>query len=480
MIPTRDEIRKAYDAGYEAVVALFESTFRAMDDRFKVIETRLNQTSRNSHRPPSSDGLRKPPPKSQRKKTGRRSGGQPGHAGTTLEMVAEPDRVEDHWPERCAGCGQALSQRHACRYERRQVHDLPPMQIEVTEHRAVAVCCEECGTVTRGVFPEGVSQPVQYGPEMAALAVYAQVYQMLPLERTADLLEDVSHRRLSEGTLANMLAACAKKVAPVMAEIQAALMQVPVLQSDETGVRVANQLYWLHTHSTDWLTYYAVDAQRGQAAHDRIGILPQYRGTLMHDAYASYLKWQDRNADMTHALCNAHLLRDLIAIEELTRQPWTTKMSGLLIEMKTAVDLAQAQGHTQLSQAKLSQLEDRYDRLVRTALRSNSRPTKDPHQRGRPRASPARNLAERLRDHKDSILRFLHDFRVSFDNNLSERDLRMMKVKLKVSGCFRSLEGAHLFASIRGYISTARKQGFGAIDALRAVLARKPIALRLA
>jgi transposase len=478
MIPTREEIWQAYEAGFEAVVALFESTFRVLDERVKALEARVSQTSANSHRPPASDGLRKPPPRSQRKKSGRRSGGQPGHAGQTLEMVAQPDRVEAHWAERCACCGEALSREPSAGYERRQVHDLPPRRIEVTEHRAMAVQCAHCGRVTRGSFPAGVSQPVQYGPELAALAVYAQVYQMLPLERTADLLEAISGRRLSEGTLVNLLAGCARRVKPEMEQVQTALVEAPALHTDETGIRVGKRLYWLHTYSTARLTYYAVHERRGQAAHEQIGILPEYQGTLIHDAYASYLKWGERNPAMQHALCNAHLLRDLTAIEEQTGQRWAGQMRHLLVEMKTAVEQAQQAGGCALDTATLDRLEAQYDQLVRRALRRNPRAAAKPPQRGRPRASPARNLAERLRDHKDSIVRFVHDWRVPFDNNLAERDLRMTKVKLKVAGCFRSLAGAHMFACIRGYLSTARKQGFRVLDALRAILVGQPITLQ--
>jgi len=230
-------------------------------------------------------------------------------------MVAQPDRVEEHWPERCASCGEALSRGQCDHYERRQVHDLPPRQIEVTEHRAMAVRCAHCGSMTRASFPEG-GEP--------AGAIHwrgwrcVQVYQMLPLERTADLLEEISGRRLSEGTLVNLLAGCAGRARLVMERVQVALVEAAVLNTNETGIRVGKQLYWLHTHSNERLTYYAVHEWRGQAAHKQIGILPGYRGTVIHDAYASYLKWRERNPAVTHGLCNAHLLRDLTAIEGQT------------------------------------------------------------------------------------------------------------------------------------------------------------------
>ena len=277
-----------------------------------------------------------------------------------------------------------------------------------------------------------------------------------------------------------MLMKCGKKVAPIVANIKAALSQMPMLHMDETGLRLMSKLHWLHVVSTDQLTYYAVDDKRGKLAHERIGILPNYTGVAVHDPYASYDQWTTFTPGLTHCLCNVHLLRDLQAIGELTGQHWAP-------DMKAAVDSAKTQGQTELAPAHLASFSAQYDAIVRCGLQSNPRPIKQP---GRAKSSPARNLAERLCDRKDDVLRFLHDFRVPFDNNQAERDLRMrnvraseMKVKQKVSGCFRSLKGAQTFASIasiRSYISTARKQGVQVLDALRAIFDGCPIPLILA
>lgn len=474
------EVRAIYRQGEEAMVGLFmqlQEQVRIVTERVGELEARLNKTSHNSDKPPSSDGYRKPSPKSLRKKTGRRSGGQAGHEGTTLEMVAQPDRMEEHWPECCTSCGQPLQADHARArgYEARQVHDMPAVRIEVTEHRAMRVCCGRCGVVSQGAFPQGVQAGVQYGSGVASLAVYAQVHQLLPLERTRELLCDVSGGEPSEGTLVNMLAGCAQRAAPSVAQIKAAVMQAKVVRFDETGARVAGKLHWLHSASTEQLTYYAIDPKRGRSAQERIGILPMFEGIAVHDAYASYTLDHGE-----HALCNAHLLRELTALEECSRQRWPTRLKTLLVEMKTRVDTAIEQGRTRLRRDVQARLEADYDRLVKRALAANPRPKYRPDQRGRPRASPARNLAERLRDHKDCVLRFLRDFRVPFDNNLAERDLRMMKVKQKISGCFRSETGAHRFAIVRSYLSTARKQGYRAFDALRALFDGRPVPLQLA
>ncbi len=483
------EVRAVYRQGEDVMVRLFmqlQEQVRILTARVNDLEARVNKNSHNSDKPPSSDGYRKPAPKSLRRKTGRRSGGQTGHSGTTLEMVAEPDRVAAHWPTQCAQCGQPLALKttpaSASGYEARQVHDLPPIHIEVTEHRAMQVQCAHCGVTTQAAFPEGVTPGAGYGSGVVALGVYAQVYQLLPLERTRELLGDVVKCRPSEGTLVNMLAACAQRVAPINAQIKAAIVCAQVVHFDETGMRVAGKLHWLHTASTPTLTYYAVDPKRGKLAHARIGILPMYRGVAVHDALSSYLRLPGYAG--THGLCNAHLLRELTALAEDPnhRQRWPTGLKTLLVEMKTGVERTRERGHTHLRRDVQTRLEAEYDRLVKCALRANPRPKYLPGQRGqrgRPRASPARNLAERLRDHKDSVLRFLRDFRVPFDNNLAERDLRMMKVKQKISGCFRSELGAHTFASIRGYISTVRKQGYGALAALRALFDDQPVALQL-
>jgi len=482
MIPTRAEIRQAYDAGYEAVVILIEDSFaeivgrlRAQEARLAELERRLNQNSQNSSKPPSSDGYQKPAPRSLRKKSGRRSGGPEGHPGSTLTWVETPDRVIDYWPGQCEYCGKPLGRGCASGCAARQVHDIPPIKMEVTEHRAMQVTCHTCGSTSEGRLPEGVKPGATYGNGVVALGVYATVYQLLPLERTCELMGDVFGCELSEGTLVNQIAACAERARPIEADIKAAVTKAKVAHFDETGARVMKKLHWLHVASTPTLTYYAFDEGRAGKAFDRIGILPEFKGTGVHDALQSYL-----NCAFPHGLCNGHLLRELTGIEESTHQRWPARLKALLVDMKKRIGLAKERGKTRLRVDVQDRLEVEYDRLVTRAMQVNPRPEYLEGQRGRPRASPARNLAERLRKHKDSVLRFLRDFDVPFDNNQAERDLRMMKVKQKVSGCFRSLEGAARFATIRGYISTLRKQAHAALAGLRALLDGRPLKINLA
>ena len=478
------EIGDLYDQGKEAMVSAYmmlQQQIVQLIERVNALERQLKQNSQNSSKPPSSDGYQKPAPKSLRKKSGRRSGGQDGHAGATLERDTAPKYTITHWPECCAGCGGPLGQGHATGYESRQVFDIPPVEIEVTDHQAMQVSCGKCGQVTQGAFPEPVKNPVQYGSGVMALGVYAMTYQLMPIERTCELMVDLFGRTPSDGTQVNWMAAAAKRIAPIQGLIKLAIHGAAVVHFDETGLRVATKLHWLHSASTETLTYYAVDTNRAGAAFDRVGILPDFKGVGVHDALPSYLK-----RDIQHALCNAHLLRELTALEESTRQRWPTQLKALLVDMKTQVAEAVNIGADRLRREVQARLESAYDRLVKRALQTNSKPAYRPNQRGRsqplgrPRASPARNLGLRLRNHKESVLRFLRDFRVPFDNNLAERDLRMMKVKQKVSGCFRSLTGAQVFATIRGYISTVRKQGFGARYALRALFDGRPVDIVLA
>lgn len=479
---TREQAEAIYDAGKERVVEVLLTMsehiarLSKLEQRVIELERQLKANSQNSSKPPSSDGYNKPAPKSLRKKSGRRSGGQTGHGGHTLAMVLEPDHVTEHWPTTCGRCGKRLVKQSSCGYEVRQVHDLPPIRIEVSEHRGMQVSCPCCSAVTRGDFPAGIKPGAQYGSGVASLATYMLVYQHLPLERCQEFFTDALGCGLSDGTLVNIQSRCAKHLAPITTAIKAAISRAPVVHFDETGLRVQGRLWWLHSASTDLLTHYAADAKRGCEAMNRINILPDYVGVAVHDALSSYGKYAG-----AHALCNAHVLRELTAAEEsLVEAIWPTRLKALLVQMKDEVDAAKQRGRKGLSQKRLRRLERRYDSAVSQGLFFTTRPDRQPGQRGRSQAAPERNLVERLRDRKADILRFLHDFRVPFDNNLAERDLRMAKVKQKVSGCFRSEQGVHVFAAVRGYVSTVRKQGHSVLNALRALFDGRPVQLQLA
>ena len=484
--PTRDEIHRAFLQGEEAMMALFtevgqqvEALARQMETQavtLQDLQARLAKTSENSSKPPSSDGYAKPKRTTSLRTPGQKPrGGQPGHGGDTLERVATPDRVEVHPVVACGRCGASLADVAVTAQEERQVFDLPAIRIEVTAHRVEVKTCPGCGAETRGEFPVGVSGPVQYGLGVKTWATYFQTQHFVPVERTAQLIEDLTGQRVAEATLMNAQRECAAAIAPATAAIKAQLRDASVAHFDESGLRVEGQLQWLHVASTERLTDYTVHAQRGQAAMDAAGILPGFAGRGMHDHWKSYLAYND----CTHALCNAHHLRELKFIHAQYGQAWAEMLSSLLVEIKTAVDKAQADGQRALPAAAVMAFEQRYEAALQAGYHVNPRPPPPPvgaggKKRGRPAQPPPLNLLDRLRDFKTETLAFMHDFRVPFDNNLAERDVRMVKVKQKVSGGFRTAEGAQRFAQIRGYLSTARKNAVNALAAIRDAFTGRP------
>jgi transposase len=476
-LPTQDEVRATYREGEEAVVALFEKLVvksRAMEARIQALEDRLNKDSHNSSQPPTSDGLKKVRKHGLRHKSGKKSGGQAGHIGYRLEPVAKPDHVEVHAVRCCHHCQASLGGVEVQGHEKRQVFEVPPVKLEVTEHQAEIKTCPHCGEVSEADFPAGVTQKTQYGPRLRAQMVYFNEYHFIPLDRTTEIIAEIYQQPVSEGTVVAAAAEVARRVEPVNKKVKAHLIQTEeAVRFDETGMRVGGKLQWLHSASTEQATYYEIHAKRGSEAMDKIGILPKRIGWCIHDFWKAYLKYLAAK----HALCNAHLLRELIFLMERYLQSWASVMLQLLLEIKQAVESAKLTGQAVLPAEQLAAFESRYDQIVTQGLLANPlpQPTEEqPKKRGRVKQSVAKNLLDRLRDHKHKVLAFMYDFKVPFDNNLAERDIRMVKVQQKVSGGFRSENGSQVFCQVRSYISTARKNGQPILEALYQALSGTP------
>jgi transposase-like protein len=334
--------------------------------------------------------------------------------------------------------------------------------MEVTEHQAEIKSCSHCGHLNKAAFPEQVKAPVQYGPRLKAIAVYLRQYQLLPYNRTRELFRDLFSTDLSEGTLTNITDTCSEFLQEPLDQIRNQLEQSSVVNFDETGSSVYGKRQWLHAASTPSLTYYEIHPKRGSHAMDHMGILPSFNGRAIHDFWKPYFKY-----DCNHGLCNAHHLRELIFLHEQHGQRWAKNMIDCLIDIKKAVDEAKTSTDT-LFKEQIHKFETRYQNILDKGYNENPLPKKKStkKKRGRPKKSKARNLLERLDEHRKEVLAFMYDFKVPFDNNLAERDLRMAKVQQKISGTFRSQDGANAFCRIRSYISTAKKSAVNVIDAI--------------
>ncbi len=440
---------------------------QTLEAEIRLLNHRLGQHSQNSHNPPSADRFAKPKPRSLRRPSGRRPGGQPGHPGFTLRLVPQTDvdeRIAHPAPHQCSQCGQALADQPIASAERRQVFDLPPLRVQVTEHRLPSKYCPHCGHRNQATPPAGVEQPTQYGPEVSALAAYLHVHQLLPFDRLRQFFSDLFGQPISTGTLTSMLDRGAEQLQPFERILHEQLQAVPVLHHDETGIRIDKTNHWLHVSCNDRLTGLSIQSGRGRQAIDAEGVLPGYRGHVVHDCLAAYFTY----SDCSHSVCNAHIQRELQAAAELTGESWPAELETLLTLARQVVERAKEAGHTGLPPQERTAFHTRYHALLEKARGLHPVSFKQtPHKQGRDKKTKVQNLLERLTKHDEAVLRFITDFRVPYTNNQAERDLRMAKVKQKISGGFRTEDGATRFYRIRSYTSTAQKHGLTVLHALQ-------------
>jgi transposase len=429
------------------------------------LKRRLAQNSRNSSRPPSADGPdQAPPPRSLRRKTGRKPGKQPGAEGAFLALVDDPDEVVDHVPACCGGCGTGLDTAATVGVMRRQVTDIAPAAATVTEHRLHRRRCG-CGKITTASAPAGVaSAPASYGPNLRAWVVYALVFQHIPVARVVELITDLSGARPSTGWVCQVLRDTAAALVQVEKLTRTLLTAAHILHADETGAKVTGARWWLHVAATEKLTTYHLDRSRGRSAIAELGVLDGFTGVLVHDCWASCNAY----TDCDHALCGAHIARELVAADEThPGQHWPTQALDALFALNTAAHDARDRGGSMIPPDIADPLLKSWRHAILVGLAQH--PSRTGWQK-----SKTRNLLERLRDREADVLRFAHDLTVPFTNNQAERDLRPTKTQMKISGTFRSETSATAWARIRGFVSTARKHGINAFQAILSAVHGEP------
>jgi transposase len=454
-------------------IPVLQEIITQLSEQVKQLQERLAKDSHNSSLPPSSDRFaRQSKARSLRTRSGKKAGGQPGHQGHTLEMKAAPDEIVRLSPVvQCQHCQCDLREVAVTTVERRQVIDVPPPPpLQVTQYEGEWKHCPRCQGYTCTHWPSGISAPVQYGPRIGAMAVYLTTQQLLPRGRTAEVLADLAGVQMSEGTLTTVIKRTATLLKPIEQQIKSALSQAKVIHQDETGLYVMGKRLWMHVTSTRTLTHYQAHSSRGHDALEEIGILVHFVGTSVHDAWKAYFLY-----GCQHSLCCVHILRELTFLSQELGLWWAHRMIILLTKMKKVTDHARILGQISLSAEDVQVLSTQFLALLDQGDQVHPRAPATPGKRGKAKQHPARNLLDRLRTHQDAVLAFLYDLEVPFDNNLAERDVRMVKVQQKVSGTFRSDEGAISFCRIRGYLSSLRKQGLPLFAALEATLRGQPL-----
>ncbi len=466
--PTQAELDSMSHAEKDALILLLFDVLARYEQRLSEVEGKVEKTSQNSSKPPSSDGLKKGPAKP-RQRGEKPLGGQPGHLSATREMVDTPDEIRELRPHGSCPCGASLDGLPARLGERRQQIEIPEPKTVVTEFRQLWIECPCCGREHGGEFPAGITPNVSFGPRLKAYAVGLVQGHFVALERTCEIIADQYGVQPSNGAVQNWIIKAGQLLADDYTANQQSILAAEVAHFDESGMRIGGKLNWLHVAATEQSVYYTVHAKRGQEAMDAAGILPHFQGNAVHDHWKSYWFY----TQCSHSLCNAHHLRELHYCEELTGHFWPLELRHILVEGKEAVAEARAAGQTAVEPARVNELLARYDQQVQNGLAACPVRPSDPERKGRVKQHEATNLLLRLRDYKTQVWRFLTDWRVPFDNNLAERRVRPAKVKLKVTGGFRAFGGAAAFCILRSVWETNKLNGINPFDTLRLVFEGK-------
>ena len=451
---------------------ILTATIAELNQTIQELKEQLNKNSKNSSKPPSSDGLKKPAPKSLRKPSGKKAGGQNGHQGTHLAVITAPDAIVKHMPSACEGCPHyQVCKGTACIAEKRHVIDAV-VTVNVTEHQILELpVCMLHGDTRRGQFPSDIKATVQYGENLQALSVALNTVGAVSIKRTHEILSGVFNIPIATGTISNMVKRCAHSLSDTVNKIKDKVVGSALGHFDETGTRVDKKLWWVHNASNCEYTYLDISPKRGFKGMEQCGVLTEFTGIAVHDCWASYWSYPD----IQHAVCCAHLLRELTGItENHPEQKWASAFIDLLLDMKKVKEKAVENGRDSLSYYYYQKFDRKYDNLIEQARKENPLPKTTEKKRGRKKKGKILALVERLANYKASVCLFIHNFNVPFDNNQAERDLRMIKVKTKVSGCFRTEEGARDYLKIMSYVGTAHKQGYNAYEAIKNALSGHP------
>lgn len=441
-----------------------------LEKRIKELEARLNMNSTNSSMPPSTDNKLTKNKKPTNTNSKKKRGAQAGHKAKSLKIVATPDIIEVLLPEKCSCCDSSLKNIDSSKCEKRQLFDLPDIKMQVTEYQAHSLKCTKCHTLNKAKFPDNINATAQYGDNLKSLVSYLNTYQMLPYERIVETIEDLASHKMSTGTIYNFLNSNYEKLENFEDGLKQSLLNENILHSDETGANIRAKLHWIHVVSSSLTTYYMLHQKRGSIAMDAMEIIPNYTGVLIHDHWTPYSHY----TNCTHSYCNAHILRELNGITQKEGVVWSQDLHTLLTNMNIAVHKAKNSGKTALSQEQIKKFIKNYEKIIKSAKNYYPSPEKlTKRARGRPKQEKGKNLLDRLSKYQDETLRFLSDFRVPFTNNLAERDLRMIKVKEKISGSFASFRGGEIFCRIRSYISTLKKNNIAVLQGLRDALVGK-------